>query len=152
MIELEGKPIQGTVSHYTRSRHVEQHEPIKLVELLDALLELQEVDSVRWEQYTPYFNDGDPCYFSVGEARVKFVKVEEVDGDEDDYDDEGDWGDGYLGDYEIDEISFKEVYERLRAVNKEIDHHEVILQDKFGDPAQVTYDGQFFTVEGYHHD
>ncbi len=150
MSDLEGKPINGRVSHYTRSRHVEQHEPVKLVELLDSLLDLQEVNSVRWEQYTPYFNDGDPCYFSVGEVRVKFTNVEEAD--EDDHDDEGDWGDGYLGDYEIDEVSFGEVYNRLTAVNKEIDHHEVILQDKFGDPAQVTYDGKYFTVEHYDHD
>lgn len=150
MNDLVGKPISGTVNHYTRSRHVEQHNPVKLVELLDALLELKEVDSVRWEQYTPYFNDGDPCYFSVGEVRVRFTRVEEVN--DEDYDDEGDYGDGHLSDYEIDEITFDEVYKRLEAVNKEIDHHEVILQDKFGDPAQVTYDGTSFTVEHYDHD
>lgn len=25
--------------------------------------------AVKWEQYTPYFNDGEPCYFRVGEPQ-----------------------------------------------------------------------------------
>lgn len=143
MSDLLGKPINGDVQHNTRSRHLEQHEPLELMKRLDALVELEEVASVRWEQYTPYFNDGDPCYFRLGEARVKFAEYNE---------DEGDWGDGYLGDYELDEVGFPEVYSRLIEINKEIDHHEVLLQEKFGDPAMVTYDGENFTVEHYDHD
>lgn len=45
------------------------------------------LEAIRWEQYTPYFNDGDPCEFSVGEPRFKVAN-----GDED----EGDWGDGFI--------------------------------------------------------
>jgi len=30
------------------------------------------VAAVRWTQYTPHFNDGDPCTFSVGEAQMRF--------------------------------------------------------------------------------
>lgn len=26
-----------------------------------------EIQAIGWEQYTPYFNDGEPCVFSVGE-------------------------------------------------------------------------------------
>ena len=29
-----------------------------------------EVESVSWTQYTPYFNDGDSCTFSVRELRI----------------------------------------------------------------------------------
>lgn len=28
------------------------------------------VRAIRWTQYTPYFNDGDPCYFKLHEARI----------------------------------------------------------------------------------
>lgn len=28
------------------------------------------VRAIQWTQYTPYFNDGEPCYFSVNEARL----------------------------------------------------------------------------------
>jgi len=151
MSDLVGKPIHGNISHYARSRHVEQHDPKNLIEMLDALLNLEEVDSVRWEQYTPYFNDGDPCYFSVHEPRVKLLHPEDANDDED-WDKEGDWGDGYLAQYEIDEVAFPEVYKFLGNLGDEIDHHEVILQEKFGDPAQVTYDGANFIVEHYDHD
>lgn len=144
MSNLLGKPINGDVQHNTRSRHLEQHEPLELMKRLDALVELEEVASVRWEQYTPYFNDGDPCYFRLGEARVKFAEYNE------DEDDEGDYGDGYLSDYEID--SHTKVYDLLISLNREIDHHVLILQDKFGDPAAVSYNGENFTVEHYDHD
>lgn len=146
MSDLAGKPINGNIKHYTRSRQVVQHAPEKLIEVLDALVGLKEVDSVRWEQYTPYFNDGDPCYFSIGEIRVKFVDTNE------DEDNEGDYGDYYLCSYELDEITFPEVERCLSALYKEIDHHEVVIHDKFGDPAQVTYNGEKFVVEHYDHD
>ena len=29
-----------------------------------------EVESVRWSQYTPYFNDGEPCEFGVNELTI----------------------------------------------------------------------------------
>lgn len=29
------------------------------------------VTKVMWTQYTPYFNDGEPCYFGVNEPEVK---------------------------------------------------------------------------------
>ena len=45
--------------------------------------ECPEVESVSWTQYTPYFNDGDACEFSVNE--VHYV----LDGDEDPCDYEG---------------------------------------------------------------
>lgn len=31
------------------------------------------VEKILWTQGTPGFNDGDPCYFSVGEAHVKLT-------------------------------------------------------------------------------
>ena len=34
----------------------------------DALfIEYPEIGKIEWTQYTPYFNDGDPCVFGVGE-------------------------------------------------------------------------------------
>jgi len=40
-----------------------------------VLIELPEIDSIEWNQYTPYFNDGEECTFSVHELR--FVPVNE---------------------------------------------------------------------------
>lgn len=33
---------------------------------------VDDVEAIRWEQYTPYFNDGDACIFVVSEPRVRF--------------------------------------------------------------------------------
>jgi len=38
-----------------------------------------EIDSVFWMQYTPYFNDGDVCEFSVHEPQFTLVDDEEPD-------------------------------------------------------------------------
>ena len=32
-----------------------------------VLIELPEIDRIEWNQYTPYFNDGEECTFSVHE-------------------------------------------------------------------------------------
>jgi len=32
--------------------------------------EFEEIVAVRWRQYTPYFNDGDPCVFRVNEPEL----------------------------------------------------------------------------------
>jgi hypothetical protein len=33
------------------------------------------VDSLSWQQYTPYFNDGDPCTFRVTDVTLKFADI-----------------------------------------------------------------------------
>lgn len=40
--------------------------------LADFLAEHPDIEHIKWDQYTPYFNDGEPCTFSVNEAYVKF--------------------------------------------------------------------------------
>lgn len=40
-----------------------------------------EVTSVFWRQYTPYFNDGSPCEFSVHDLCFSLDSIDDVDGD-----------------------------------------------------------------------
>ena len=35
-----------------------------------------DIKSIVWTQYAPYFNDGDPCIFSVRE--VAFTNIEDI--------------------------------------------------------------------------
>lgn len=44
--------------------------------------------AVRWAQYTPYFNDGDPCEFGVNEPYFKIVGMGEETWEYDDDEDE----------------------------------------------------------------
>ncbi len=39
---------------------------------------------IRWRQYTPYFNDGDPCEFSTSEVRFRLNSELDTGGDYED--------------------------------------------------------------------
>lgn len=159
-----GKPIHGDITHYTEAE-AEQHDSIELVNLLDALLKLDHVESVKWRQYTPYFNDGDPCVFGVYGPEVLLDIMEEDD-------EEGDYGDNYLGTYELWKygegsdwetrsankvytyrgIDTKAIYDAMHNLDRAIPHHVVVLKKKFGDPAEVVFNENGFNVEFYNHD
>jgi len=36
-----------------------------------------EVEAIKWQQYTPYFNDGEACYFGVCEPEIKLTMSDE---------------------------------------------------------------------------
>lgn len=61
-------------------------------EVVSPLLAFPGVTAVSWTQYTPYFNDGDPCEFSVNWPGIQFG----LDPD-DDEDEEYDGSPGYDG-------------------------------------------------------
>lgn len=45
----------------------------KTLKLLEKLIKgTPEIEAVRWKQYTPGFNDGEPCEFSVMDLEIKF--------------------------------------------------------------------------------
>ena len=85
------RPIKGDVSRRSTAR-VPQEDAASFLAALDNLLAQDGVVSVHWDQYTPYFNDGDPCEFSTGELFVRlddrFIPEEERVEDEDEWDEE----------------------------------------------------------------
>lgn len=115
------------------------------------------IDSIRWEQYTPYFNDGDTCVFGVGELRYKLTTPSDKEHDE--------YGDGYAEAYNIgqkwDTTNRKfikvEVTPELKAVKEMAEIHSNVPDDimlsLFGDHAQITIfnDGKL-EVEEYEHE
>lgn len=161
--DFQGVIVNGTISHYSNGM-AEQHDPQEFMDALDALLALDHVDAVRWYQYTPYFNDGDACTFGAGQFGVKL----DIDGDEEDFDygefrsdyDLYSYGPGPLdhGNYyknqifSVKDVDTKPIYDALQKLEVLSQHHEAILSKKFGDPAEVTYDGEEFNVEYYEHD
>ena len=116
-----------------------------------------EIHSIRWEQYTPYFNDGDTCVFGVRELRYKLTTP--LDKEYDDY------GDGYSETYNIGERWDKtkqrfvevELTPALKALKEMVEIHSNIPDDimlsLFGDHAQITIfnDGNL-EIEEYEHE
>lgn len=95
---------------------------------------------LRWTQYTPYFNDGEPCRFSVNEPYAKFVDTAE---------DAGDYGDGF----DIIPWRKEDQSDATRAID---DLFGLIAQDvmleSFGDHAKITATRDGFEVDEYSHD
>lgn len=84
---------------------------------------------IMWAQYTPYFNDGDPCVFSIGSIAT-FSSKEEFEDDPDIYE--------------------HECYGKEPATS--LNQIEDILKVIFGDHAQVKVTRENIEVEEYNHD
>lgn len=107
------------------------------------------VDSIRWSQYTPYFNDGDACEFGVNNVHVKFVDgfVPDIDPDNEYVDPE----------YEFDELGIDsklktQLEKATNSLNDNFSDMDEILKEAFGDHVEVTVTKDEVTVESYDHE
>lgn len=66
-----GIPVDGDIRRgdsRTPQRPLSELEP-----LIRAVLADPTIHSFGWHQYTPYFNDGEPCVFSTGDVWIRTV-------------------------------------------------------------------------------
>ena len=113
-------------------------------------------ESITWRQYTPYFNDGDPCYFSVHEMTLEMNEGEEETDEETDEevdeDEDEDYGDGEYDSYSLsrsDNPDLKQMGEDLGELEGIPDD---VLEHVFGDHVKVTATRDGFDVTEYSHD
>lgn len=94
-----GIPVQGEIMEADKrvpQRPLEEFGPI-----LQAVLDDPLIVELGWRQYTPYFNDGDPCIFSATDIWVRTVnEVKKLPEDGLYY--VGDDKDDYSGMYDLD--------------------------------------------------
>lgn len=124
------------------------------------------LEGVRWNQFTPHFNDGKPCEFNVYGPEFKFnlgaPMVSEDDDSHDDYHSEG-WYEDYsvndkFFDKRSDIINHKEVAALKKTVKdvsivfQKLSSMETQLQDMFGDGVQITVTAEGVESEDYDHD
>lgn len=82
-----GITIQGEYNH--GHSYLDQRPLEELTAYFQAAFD-KGILAIAWKQYTPYFNDGDPCHFSVGDfaftsnPRVASAWLDDDSGDEDD--------------------------------------------------------------------
>jgi len=100
--------------------------------------------AVSWRQYTPYFNDGDPCYFRVGEMSLH---LHEEDDEEEDYDPDG----GYDS-YSLSHSEDPELKKMSEDFDKLTDIPEEVLEYVFGDHVTITATSEGFEITEYDHD
>lgn len=166
---LNGRPIHGDVNRGHRIE-TEQWDAAMFLEMLDAVLTQPGVQAVRWTQATPYFNDGETCYFSVHDmtAKVSNPDAPDTENQDDDWDDDNEYRDGFkdssdLG-LEMDWNEQERRYNRvvtdathpaalpLRELDGATGHFYTLFLDAFGDHAEITATTAGFTVETYEHE
>ncbi|ASR76549.1 hypothetical protein SEA_SUSHI23_129 [Streptomyces phage Sushi23] len=174
MTNLYGRTLQGEPQD--DDSWPEQDDTSILIAGLDKLLDMEHVASVRWEQYTPSFNDGEPCRFSVHRVAVSlksfavpadgFESAEDrwYDEDEEVFFDEYELYEYAVNEdgsknwdehvYEIQGIPTKEIKTALSEFEKLLDNgaHYAWLMTSFGDPAEVTATSDTFAVERCEHE
>ena len=104
----------------------------------------EQIVSIRWTQYTPHFNDGDPCVFYVHDPEVKLDGVET-----------GGWNnDGYLDSYHLEkEQSKRALAAALGDFHTTVQELESIFNTVFGDGVQVTvYRNGEIEIDEHEHD
>lgn len=158
-----GIPVEGDITKSYRSK-AKQISLEEFQAVLRPVIEHPLVEAVRWQQYTPYFNDGDPCEFNIYDITIK------LEGDEDFAEDN--WGSHpkltdslYVPGGFVDEVTGRKEYFRdiepeepeliklVEALNKAVcgPAYDILL-DAFGDHAEVTVKKDKIEVESYDHD
>jgi hypothetical protein len=170
-----GIPVEGDISRgeaRVPQRPLEEFQPLILAVLNDPT-----IIEFGWTQYTPYFNDGEPCVFGAGDIWVRTdadkARVEEGDDEEDEVDylealnvtyghpSLGKYEYSYTGTYPDREkhvVSYQgpdpERLDRCLALNQAVTGGEFdnVLLEAFGDHARVTVSKSGIQIEFYEHD
>lgn len=162
------RPITGDEPQKPFQSSVEQLTAAEFLAEIDRVLAAPGVSGLIWEQYTPYFNDGDPCEFSLHEVRLLIDGYDEEKHGEPEYGtgvsaydtfswrsnapypkhDKSNWDEVEW--YDFGETTGREIRALLQDLNTS--GWESVAQENFGDHAQVTATADGFNVEFYEHD
>lgn len=141
-----------------------------LVESFKALFDaVPELESINWKQYTPFFNDGDTCTFSVHDFDVATFNVPVKEQEYKGYKEPGNYRSEAVyedvvraaGD-EVEDISYhsnklqdptlEKLAEALKLLNSVRNSCEDVFEAAFGDHVRVTATRKGFDTEEIDHD
>lgn len=149
--------LDTLMEEYTKAKRQFQQEAIKLLkqEFKSFFEDVPEVKVIKWSQYTPYFNDGDPCVFGVNDPTFSNADDTDLVSAWGAY--EGDEDDGtvfaFQGTYDMPE-TLKSKQARLESLSQMIcsEAMQDVLLDAFGDHTVVTVTPAGIVTEQYDHD
>ena len=121
----------------------------ELLELFKEVLEKSNyVNRIYWYQYTPYFNDGEPCEFGVYDIWFQTDPEEDMDMDEE-YSFSV-WSEEYKDYHDHPKEEHQMYYELTETVQSLGD----VLESVFGDHAHISYTkgDEDFLIDHYYHD
>ena len=137
---LEG--IRKNYEEYKQKFIIEAKE--KLSESFKEVFEkYPEIESIKWQQYTPYFNDGDECIFRVCDTTVT-VAGKEIEG----------YISKWAMEYDKELEDFLYLNSVLTLINKTVasGSFEDVLKEMFGEHSEITVTKEGIQVEEYDHE
>lgn len=144
---------QQEIRRLTLELHQEERGQLE-ADLQAFLQEHPIVQAITWEQYTPYFNDGDTCTFSVGDATLHEALGDDGFPHDTLYEKrvigQGRWGPNFVWDSRPNP-NYTPLHDRAQSAFSEIwqayshDDFEAI----FGDHKKVTVTRDGINVEDY---
>jgi len=139
------KAIAGQAAA-AKAKYIEEAKTLLTPAIL-SVFKFDEVEKVKWTQYTPYFNDGEPCVFSVGDIYVRSNKSTEEEGEEDE-------GFEYISSYnkKVPDGFSAEAWAALNELSDALSGMHDVLEEAFGDHVQVFVTREGIEVEEYEHD
>lgn len=175
---LLGLPIEGSL--ISSGEGAAKQRPIEeLTPLLQAVLDDLGIEEFGWQQYTPYYNDGEVCTFQV--RKVWFLLAEDADDEEDQKLREEDfeqWADEHrfngIKGFQETVVTWEAHGKAGRAERVEVrnprrdpqrhqrcgvlwqalrsEQFDLVLLGKFGDHAKVSINRDRILVEEYKHE
>lgn len=120
----------------------------KFQNLFVPFMEKWKIDKVFWTQYTPYFNDGETCEFSVNDLEFSVEDLGEESWISETLANNEEWN-THFGSKE-QTLEFVKEWKELSKVFSNLP--EETMRSLFGDHAQVFVDKTGVDVEEYEHD
>lgn len=107
------------------------------------------IEKLRWMQFTPYYNDEDPCYFSVQKIEVKLYQDKDKDEsikNKDDCDTKG-WINGWG-----DEAKNEGIVESIVKLDDCFYWLEDVMRLVFGSDSRITVSREGIEIDECDHD
>ena len=108
------------------------------------------IKSITWTQYTPYFNDGDACYFSVNDIYFASDENEDFEAYRE-FDEEDAFSDS-LYSLKHSKVLTKEQLAICEQMESLISSNEDIMEEIFGDHIIVVLRESGSETQDYEHD
>lgn len=131
---------------------VKQETTLKLQEGMkkafkEFFTEHPEIKGIRWTQYVPTFNDGEPCEFTMGEFSYLIDGIKSKYADEDN--DTGVDEDGFIECFYIKDEDMKKYKYLDDFVNALIKIPDEVFEATFGSNSKITATSEGYQVDEY---
>jgi len=143
MSEVTLKSLQQMKEDYEKAAN-ENAKRVMTVYVREFMQDNPEIKAIGWTQYTPSFNDGDPCVFRFYGT---YFSMEEPEGYKDEYYKNANPDDWH---YYYSSKAPQDVAEKVRDFSKSLGNAEDLMEKAFGDSSQVIVTQEKFYISEYY--